>query len=186
MKKILIASLFLIAAAISAQDKIVEGVKVPIKGMADGNQLVLNGAGVREKYFMDMYVCGLYLRALTADAEKICSVDEPSAIRIHIVSSLVSTSKMQSAVEEGFQKSTANNTAPLKTEIAAFVKAFSDPITKGDVFELTYSPSVGTTVIKNGNKKANIQGLAFKKAMFGIWLGNQPAQEDLKQAMLGK
>ena len=39
---------------------------------------------------------------------------------------------------------------------------------------------------KNGNKKGSIAGLEFKKALFGIWLGDKPADDDLKTGMLGK
>ena len=39
---------------------------------------------------------------------------------------------------------------------------------------------------KNGVKKGTIEGLDFKKALFGIWLGNKPADDDLKDGMLGK
>lgn len=41
-------------------------------------------------------------------------------------------------------------------------------------------------VYKNGTKKGSIDGLDFKKALFGIWLCNKPADEDLKEGMLGK
>jgi hypothetical protein len=178
----------IVAASLTAaaQEKEIEGVKFPVKLNVDNNVLALNGAGVREKYFMDMYVCGLYLRTPSSDAGKIVSADEPSAMRLTIVSSLVSTKAMQTAVEEGFEKSTGENTAAIRKEIEAFKNAFADPITKGNMFEIVYVPGTGTTVSKNGVRKATIAGLPFKKAMLGIWLGNEPAQKDLKEAMLGK
>ena len=41
-------------------------------------------------------------------------------------------------------------------------------------------------VYKNGAKKGSIDGHDFKKALFGIWLGKKPADDDLKEGMLGK
>jgi hypothetical protein len=38
---------------------------------------------------------------------------------------------------------------------------------------------------KNGKMLGTIEGLEFKKALFGIWLGNNPADKDLKAGMLG-
>jgi hypothetical protein len=31
-----------------------------------------------------------------------------------------------------------------------------------------------------------IDGLDFKRALFGIWLGDKPVQKELKDKMLGK
>jgi len=47
-------------------------------------------------------------------------------------------------------------------------------------------PGKGVEIYKNGQMISTIQGLEFKKALFGIWLCNKPAQESLKEAMLGK
>ncbi|HMP05316.1 MAG TPA: chalcone isomerase family protein, partial [Lacipirellulaceae bacterium] len=59
-------------------------------------------------------------------------------------------------------------------------------IVKGDVFDLVYLPARGVTVLKNGQRVGAIQGLAFKQALFGIWLSNRPADESLRVALLGK
>jgi hypothetical protein len=185
-RSIISSILMLLLTAVHAQEKTVSGVKVPVRVTVETNTLVLNGAGVREKYFMDMYVGALYLKSTTSDAEKICAADEPMLMRLQIVSSLVSSDAMRSAVEEGFKKSTGNNAAPLTREVKTFTEAFADPIKKGDLFELVYSPAGGTSVIKNGTKKTTIPGVLFKKAMLGIWLGKEPAQKDLKEALLGK
>ncbi len=39
---------------------------------------------------------------------------------------------------------------------------------------------------KNGVKKGTIEGHDFKKALFGIWLGDNPADSGLKTGLLGK
>ena len=44
----------------------------------------------------------------------------------------------------------------------------------------------GVVVYKNGVKKGSIDGQDFKKALFGIWLCDKPADKDLKDEMLGK
>jgi hypothetical protein len=61
-----------------------------------------------------------------------------------------------------------------------------DKINKKDIFIIVYVPNAGVSVYKNGSKKGTIEGLDFKKALFGIWLGNNPADDDLKAGMLGK
>jgi hypothetical protein len=54
------------------------------------------------------------------------------------------------------------------------------------VFVLSYLPSSGVLVHKNGKQKGRIAGNEFKQALFGIWLSDRPVDESLKQAMLGR
>jgi hypothetical protein len=185
-KTAFILILMLTLGVMSGQDKEVSGVKFPGHIVAEKDALFLNGAGIREKYFMDMYVIGLYLKNRSTDQNTIMNADEKMSLRLQIVSSMVSNSVMQKAVREGFEKSTNNNTAPIKSEIETFITAFNDPIVKGDNFELNYSPGTGCVVYKNGVKKVQISGLTFKKALFGIWLGSNPAHEELRNDLLGK
>jgi len=56
----------------------------------------------------------------------------------------------------------------------------------GDECEISYTPNEGIRVSKNG-KDLNIliSGLDFKRALWGDWLSDNPADEDLKKGMLG-
>ena len=148
--------------------------------------LVLNGAGMREKYWLDMYVSALYLKQKNSDAAKIIAADETMAIHLHIVSGMITSEKMTEAVDEGFTKSTNGNIAPLQVKINQFKGIFKEKIKEGDVYDLVYESGKGTLIYKNSKLITTIPGIDFKKALFGIWLCNQPADEDLKTAMLGK
>ena len=112
--------------------------------------------------------------------------DEAMAVKLHIVSKLISSDKMINAVEEGFENSTEGNIAPLESRIKKFIGFFKEEINKGDVFDITYQPGKGVVAYKNGKEKGTVEGMDFKKALFGIWLSNRPADDDLKEGMLGK
>ena len=163
----------------------VEGVSLPLTMKSGENVLVYNGAGVREKYFMDMYVGALYLKTKNKDANTIIKSNEPMSIRLHIVSGLISSEKMIAAVDEGFRNATGEKTALLDTRIKQFKNAFSEKIKVGDIFDLIYDPAKGVNILKNGKNIGLISGLDFKSAMFGIWLCDKPADSDLKNKMLG-
>ena len=60
-------------------------------------QLMLNGAGIRTKFFFDIYVGGLYLKEKSQDATAIIEANEPMAIRLHILSSKATSKKMEKA-----------------------------------------------------------------------------------------
>ena len=181
----LILALLISATQLSAQATI-SGVTLPATLKVGDHNLVLNGGGVRVKLFMDMYVGGLYVSTKGTNGDAIAKANEPTAVRLHIVSSLVTTDRMKEAILEGFKKSTGDKTAPLQARIDKFVKVFSlEPITKGNEFDITYTPTGGVQISKNGKVLETIDGLDFKSALWGIWLGNEPADKGLKAGMLG-
>jgi len=184
MKTKMVSLLFLFSSFLAVAQTKINGISFPDTYVAGKDKLILNGGGTREKYWMDMYVAGLYLTAKNKDASAIVSANSSAAIKISIVSGLITSSKMIEAVEEGFKKSTGNNTTPYKEKIGKFENAFNEEIKKGDVFDIVYSGEK-TCIYKNSVLKAEIDGLDFKKAVFGIWLGNDPADTDLKAGMLG-
>ena len=106
--------------------------------------------------------------------------------RLNIVSGLISSEKMQDAIEEGFESATNGKPESLKTETNTFLKMFSDEIKKGDQFTLFTDQKAGVTVYKNNVLLGSITGEKFRVALLKIWLGKEPAQESLKEEMLGK
>jgi hypothetical protein len=164
----------------------VGGATLPNTVSFEGEKLILNGAGVREKYWMDMYAGALYLTSKSSDANAIVSGDNPAALKLHMVSNLITSDKMISAINEGFENSTKGKTEAISAEIQKFKSFFEEEISKEDVFDLVYIPSKGILTYKNGKQKGVIKGMQFKKALFGIWLSEKPADKKLKQAMLGK
>ena len=186
MKKQILTLFIALTAIFASAQKTVGDVKVDAKLAIEGQNLTLNGAGVREKMFMDMYVGSLYVTKKSTDGNALSAANDAMAIKLNIVSGLITSEKMISAINEGFENSTGKKTAPLKAKIDKFKGFFKDKINKKDIFIIVYVPGEGVSVLKNGTKKGTIDGLDFKKALFGIWLGNKPADDDLKAGMLGK
>jgi len=188
MKKIIFLFIisFTLIGTISSQQT-VAGVNLPKKVKIGKTELGLNGSGVRQKMWIDLYVCGLYLKAKNTDANKIINANEHASLKLHIVSKLITSEKMIDAVEEGFKNSTDGKTKPIRKEIDTFKAVFSkEEIKKNDVYDIVYVPSKGTVIFKNGKIQPIIEGLAFKKALFGIWLCDKPADKDLKVDLLNK
>ena len=185
MKTLYSIALALMMVLPLAAQKQVGDVTLPETMTVGDETLGLNGAGIREKLWFDLYSGGLYLENASNNGSTIVNADEAMAIKLHITSKLISSKKMIDAVDEGFEKSTNGNTKKLQAKIDIFKSFFSDEIVKDNVFDITYQPGKGVIVYKDGTKKGAIQGLEFKKALFGIWLGSDPADEDLKMKMLG-
>ena len=181
MKSKIITLLMVIATTLTVNaQETVSGVKVDAKLSLEGQSLVLNGAGTREKMWIDLYVGSLYLPKKSASAKDIIDSKDAGAIKLNIISGMIT------AINEGFENSTGKKTAPLKAKIDKFKGFFKDEIKKGDVFIIMNVSDEGVVVYKNGSKKGSIDGYDFKRALFGIWLGDKPADDDLKAGMLGK
>jgi hypothetical protein len=149
------------------------------------NKLVLNGHGTRIIFFMKVYEGSLYLKNKSTDAEQIINENAPMAVRIDVISEMVSADAMKKALSEGLEKSTNNNTGPILNEIEQLSSSFNSAVTSGDFYEFIYIPEIGTHVLKNNELVELIPGFDFKKAFFGIFLSNNPIQKNLKKAMLG-
>src|ERR1035437_442085 len=93
--------LFISSFDLFAQTKIGD-VTLPNSFVSGSENLTLNGGAIRKKYFMSMYVGGLYLKTKSSDGNKLVAADEPMTMKIHIVSSLISSKKMEEAINEGF------------------------------------------------------------------------------------
>ena len=177
-----LASALLLPHTLMAKE--VSGVQVAETVTLDSQTLQLNGAGVRSKFFMDLYVGSLYLPAALSSTAAV--IDAPvAAIRLNITSGMITSEKMRDAITEGFEQATAENTADIQPQIDTFMALFKE-IKEGDQFTLVANKARGVTAYKNGQEQATIEGEMFRQALLKIWLGDKPAQKSLKEAMLGK
>ncbi|PKV50766.1 chalcone isomerase-like protein [Aquimarina sp. MAR_2010_214] len=185
MKKITLVLVALISlTTATAQIRIGKAILPYEENFGDAD-LKLNGAGMRKVLWIDMYAGGLYLGKKNKDPKAILDANETMAIKLNIVSGFVTQKKMIKAVKDGFVKATFGNTKALNGRINKFINFFSEPIVKNDIFDLVYIKDKGVTAFKNGKKLGEIEGRDFKYALFKIWLGDEPASEEIKMGMLG-
>ena len=181
-------ALFLTVIVLSASTyKTIEGFEFKDEITIGKEKLILNGLGLREKYWFDLYVAGLYLKSKSDNATKIINLNETKVLHIKMVSSMVTSEKFIAATDEGFINSAGSQIDSIKTQITLFKSIFKDEaIVENDEFKLISIPGKGIKVEKNGTLKKTISGELFSQALFGIWLCGEPADEDLKKGLLGK
>jgi len=182
--KLILAVFFSLALGLTAAQA--DEASMPDSLQAGSDTLMLNGAGTRKKFFISVYRAGLYLKQKSSDAHAILAADEPMAIRLIITSSLVTPEKMVKGTREGFEKSTGGNTAPVAPQIEQAINFFAGGLEEGDTMDLIYQPGIGVRMLRNNEEKDVAKGVDFKKALFGIWISDDPVQKNLKKAMLGK
>lgn len=186
MKKIfIIGIIFLLLPPIQAAELSGVFVKDQITA-ANGETLLLNGVGLREKLWVDVYVGSLYLVNKTDNVAEILFAPHAYRIQMDFVYKEVAKKKLLKAWKDGFSKNqTRENLAALQDRIDQFYGYFDQNVVAKDQYILDYIPGKGTTITKNGKVLGIIPGEDFKNALLEIWLGNFPADKGLKKGMLG-
>lgn len=153
---------------------------------ASGQVLQLNGAGVREKFWVDVYVGSLYLPQKSEDVTAILSNPGPWRLQLDFVYKEVAQQKLLDSWREGFEKNQdAEAMRQLQAQVDEFYRLFDSSAVARDRYRFDYDPASGTRLSKNGTTLGVIPGEAFSKALLEIWLGNHPADKSLKKDLLG-
>lgn len=169
--------LLLLLALAQARD--IAGVSIPDTATVGGQAVVLNGVGLREKYYIDVYVGALYLPARTRSAADAISSDVPKRITMHFIYKQVTKAQLEETFGEGFAKVVP----PAGT--AAQLYALLSDVKAGDEIQLDYAPGQGTTVTVRGKARGSIPGKEFMVALWTVFLGTSPPTAALKAGMLG-
>lgn len=179
----------LLALAASAAE--VAGVKLDdkVRLAADAPELALNGAGVRTRFFVKVYVAGLYATEKKTAVAETLALGGPKRFAMVMLRD-VTAPQLSDALNDGFK---ANNSPADQAryqaqlaELTAIMNALGGA-KKGQVVALDYLPGVGTRVQLDGETKGKpIPDEGFYRALLRVWLGDNPADADLKRALLGQ
>jgi len=166
----------------------VGGIKVPdsITLAGSDTSLQLNGAGIRKKLFVSVYVGALYLPERSVDAGAILATETPAAVDMHILHSEISKDKITEGWEDGLSANLDQaELGVLRPRLDEFNKLFR-AVRKGEIIRIAYLPDQGTEVRINNEWRGVVPGNDFFRALLKVWLGDKPVSKSLKQAMLGQ
>lgn len=184
----MIRTLVLAASLVLAQPSFaadVGGVKLDDKVQVGGQELVLNGAGIRTRAMFKVYVGSLYVSAKATTLDAVLARG-PRRIQLNLLRNL-SADQLTDALVEGLKDN--NSAAELETvkaqtaELASIMKSFGE-VKEGNVVTLDFVDGA-TKIGLNGAPKGQIAGEPFNRALTRIWIGDKGVQGDLKKAMLG-
>jgi hypothetical protein len=154
-----------------------------------GKPLLLNGAGIRYKAVFKVYTAGLYLEKKAQAPQDIQALKGPKRLRIVMLREIDSAElgKLFSrGVEDNMDRAAFSKLVP---GIMRMSQIFSDhkKLLPGEEFMIDWIPGTGTVLTVKGQ----VQGEPFKEpeffnALMGIWLGPQPVDWKIKDALLGK
>lgn len=165
----------------------IAGVDVPEKAEVADQALVLNGAGLRQRFVFDVYVAALYVPAPSHNANDIIRGTGPRRIALTLLRD-IDGSTLLDALNEGLGENCTleelNALQPALARFSAIMDKAGDG-TEGDTVMLDIMPG-GVAVWARGQPLGTVQDPALGPALLRVWLGKKPAQADLKDALLGK
>lgn len=166
-----------------AYGMVVSGVQFEEQMQTENHVLELRGAGVlRYLMFIKAYAGALYLpqgvpvENALADVPKCLEVEY-----FHPISGEDFGPATHKAIAQNVDPETF---AALRGRIEHHNSLYED-VKPGDRYSLTYTPSQGTMLALNGTPKGTIEGADFAVALFSIWLGPNPIDNNFKKALLG-
>lgn len=186
-RRLLLALVIGASAAQAAQE--VAGVKYEDKASVAGKDLVLNGAGIRTRIVVKVYAMGLYVAEKKGTAADLIAA--PGAKRAHIVLLRdLGAQQFVDALNEGLRKNHREaELAKLKPQIDEFSENMLSikEAKKGDIILIDYLPESGTRLTVAGQARGkDIAGEDLFRALLRVWLGDKPADDDLKAGLLGQ
>lgn len=183
-----LAAVVLSASALAAPVE-VGGIKIEDAQDVQGSRLQLNGAGVRYKAIFKVYAAGLYVGKKVVTPEELFSAPGAKRMSITLLRE-IDSNELGKAFTKGFEdNSSKGEMSRLIPGLIKMGQIFSDQkkMVAGENFTIDWIPGTGTVITVKGKQ----QGEPFKEpefyaALMRIWLGPNPADFKLKDALLGK
>lgn len=153
-----------------------------------GQRLQLNGAGIRQVGAQPQYALGLYLSQKSNSAEQALGSPQPRQLR-WVALRGYSASEWQAQLAQTVRASlSADDLAsamPLLFQFGSLLPP-GQRLRAGDVVQLDWTADAHSVISINGQHFGDpIAGQARFDALARIWLGAQPVDATLKQALLG-
>jgi hypothetical protein len=159
------------------------------RARVDGQELVLNGVGLRAVAWLEGYAAGLYLPRRAQRADEVLAMPGAKRLQLRMLQD-VPASEFVKAFGKGVVRNTpVAEVDALRERMARFDQQVHSlaKVRKGDVVDLDYLPSAGLAFTHNGRRiGAPIAGPDFYAALLRIFIGDRPVDAELKTGLLGR
>lgn len=153
-----------------------------------GTALQLNGAGTRYKAFFKVYDLGLYTQKKVNTPEALLALPGPKRLQFTALRELPSTDLGRLFIK-GMSENSPKETVQKHTlSSARLIEVFSgkSKLLPGDTFAMEFLPGKGTQFYIQGQPQgAPVGDAEFFTMVLKIWVGSSPADNMLKDALLG-
>ncbi|RZI95827.1 MAG: hypothetical protein EOP78_05725 [Variovorax sp.] len=167
----------------------VSGVKLDDTLQLQGSALQLNGAGIRYKAVFKVYTAGLYLGKKASTPEEAMAATGPKRVTITMLRDIDANELGKLFTRSVEDNSPRSEFSQLIPGLLRMGQVFADQkqLKTGDSFTIDWLPGTGTVITVKGVPQGEpIKEVAFFNALMRIWLGPNPADWKLKDALLGR
>lgn len=183
MKRILLLGCCVLLLAGNAQAKKVYDIELPESLTVAGETLLLNGYGLRKKFFFKVYLGSLYAAARVSSTEQLLAQPGSKLIRMDFIHSKVDREKIVAAFAEGIKKNSPQLVG--KPDTRQFLRLFNADFVAGDRVDLELTADGRVSARHNQQLLGSVQSPELAAGVLLIYLGRHPADDDLKDGMLG-
>ena len=172
---------------LSAQTQTVEGNRYPDTVEAGGRTLTLVGAGLRERWWFDVYTMGAYAEHRSCDPQVLIATDRAKSLRIDLLRD-VDAKTMAGTLEDAFERNLPLDVPlGLQSQVDTFLGYFRKDLEKGDRMEITYVPGVGTTLIQNQEQQGRtLEGEELADLLWSSYFSASTCCDGLKKQILAQ
>jgi hypothetical protein len=153
-----------------------------------GTALQLNGAGTRYKAFFKVYDMGLYTQKKVNTPEALLALPGPKRLQFTALRELPGTDLGRLFIK-GLSENSPKDTVQKHTiSTTRFIEIFSgkSKLLPGETFAMEFLPGKGTQFYIQGQPQgAPVGDAEFFTMVLKIWVGNSPADNMLRDALLG-
>lgn len=173
----------LVAAAPAAEAKQIEGIRFVPAVSAPDVDLALHGVGVmRWRSVLKVYAAALYLAPGVDPAQALGDV--PKRLEIEYFYGFDAADFVRVTKETLPRNASAPALEAMRPRVEALNALYRD-VEAGDRYAITYVPGRGTELSLNGAALGLVPGADLARALFAIWLGEDPLDASLKAQLLG-
>jgi hypothetical protein len=147
--------------------------------------LKLNGVGLREKYYFDIYVLGAYTESGTCDPARMIKDDEVKLLRMEFVRS-VPAKRLQAEVRKMVSsRLPVSATDADRQQSESFIAMYDFDVTKETIVELLYVPGTGVTATRDGRPMgAVLPGKSLLETLWSTYVGPDPCCPATRRQLL--
>jgi uncharacterized protein YfaP (DUF2135 family) len=181
-----IAAALLVSASVSAME--IAGVKLEPKTKVGNAELVLNGAGLRKRVIVNVYVGALYLQEKKSNGNDVINAAGAKRIYLHMLRDLTGqqfVDAMKESVKYNTPQAELDKLAAELNEFYAQLGTITE-MKSGTAVAVDFVPGSGIQLSASGKSMGKpIASPDLFKAVMRIYVGDKPVDEGLKKGMLG-
>lgn len=145
--------------------------------------LEIQGYGLlRYRLVIKAYVAAYYQSELDAPLEDMNTSRKLEIEYFHAIKAEDFTKATRKGVEQNTDQATL---AAIEEDLEQFLELYQD-VQPGYRYALSWFPEQGLQLLLNGESLGTLENAQLAQALFAIWIGDNPGDRRLKEALLGR